>query len=264
MKVSRQTLKDVAPWALHAAHLWRRAANQIRYPVVASAIDMQARGHIMSGPFKGLRAPHSGISPGHYTQILGIYETALIPAIEAVIARQPGVIIDVGSHWGYYALGLALRCPRSRVVAYEMDHSRAQLLRKYRALNGIGERVEVRGACSAESLASDLAGIDEPFLLMDVEGAEDALLDPVCVPPLRHAEIIVELHETVVPGITNRLRTAFAPTHRETLLQHQEGAIETVMAGPVVEHPLLRRVAHRLIDEGRETAMSWLHLQPRR
>ena len=65
----------------------------------------------MSGPFRGLRAPHSGISWTHYIQMLGLYEKSLVPAIEAVIARQPAVIVDVGSHWGYYALGLAMRCP---------------------------------------------------------------------------------------------------------------------------------------------------------
>lgn len=113
--------------------------------------------------------PHSGISPGHYSQMLGLYEKPLVPAIEAAIARQPGVIVDVGSHWGYYALGLAMCCPQSRVVAYEMDHFRAALLRKYGRLNDVEKRLEVRGACTIESLAADLAGLTEPFLFMDVE-----------------------------------------------------------------------------------------------
>ncbi len=64
----------------------------------------------MSSPFRGLRAPHSGISWTHYIQMLGLYEKSLVPAIEAVVARQPAVIVDVSSHWGYYALGLAMRC----------------------------------------------------------------------------------------------------------------------------------------------------------
>lgn len=264
MTAWRQAIKNVAPWVVHATRLLRRVTNQVRYPIVASAVELQAGGRIMSGPFKGLRAPHSGLSPGHYTQMLGLYETSLVPAIEAIIARQPAVIIDVGSHWGYYALGLAMRCPQSRVVAYEIDPSRTELLRKYGRLNDVGGRLEIRGACTVESLAQDLAGSADAFLLMDVEGAEDVLLDPVRVPGLEQAEIIVELHDSLVPGVTDRLRAAFARTHREVLLHHEAVSIEPVMTGWTVEHHLLRGIVSRLMDEGRETQMSWLHLSPNR
>jgi len=216
----------------------------------------------MSGPFRGLRAPHSGISWFHYIQMLGLYEKSLVPAIEAVIARQPAVIIDVGSHWGYYALGLAMRCPRSRVVAYEMDHSRARLLQKYGRLNGLDGRLEVRSLCTIEELAADLKGLDGAFLLMDVEGAEDTLLNPVHVPGLRHTEIIVELHEAMVPGVTERLRAAFAATHQEVLLYQESASIETVMTGPIIKHRLFRNVISRLMDEQRAGLMSWLYLKP--
>jgi len=255
-------MKDAAPWAIHVAHLWRRAANQIRYPFVASAVELRAGGRIMSGPFRGLRAPHSGISWTHYIQMLGLYEKSLVPAIEAVVARQPAVIVDVGSHWGYYALGLAMRCPRSRVVAYEMDRSRAQLPQRYGRLNGLERRLEVRGVCTIEELAADLAGLKGAFLLMDVEGAEDTLLDPVRVPGLRHTEIIVELHDSMVPGVTERLRAAFASTHQEVLLQYENASIETVMTGSMIKHRLFRNVINRLMDERRASLMCWLYLKP--
>jgi len=258
----RKTIKEAAPWAIQAVQLCRRATNQVRYPVVASALELQAGGRIMSGPFRGMRAPHSGIAPGRYAQILGVYEQSLTPVIESVIARQPPVIIDVGSHWGYYALGLAMRCPRSRIVAYEMDRARAGLLRRFEQLNGLDGRVELRGACGTEDLATDLAGLTDPFLIMDVEGAEDVLLDPVRVPGLERAEIVVELHEHFVPGVTERLRAAFAATHREAILLEETGSIEGAMTGWVVEHPMFRRTVNRLMDEGRSVTMSWLHLTP--
>lgn len=262
MKLTRDLVKDAAPWAIHALHLWHRAANQVRYPVVASALELQSAGRVMGGPFEGLRAPHSGISPGHYTQLLGLYEEALAPAILGVIARQPSLIVDVGSHWGYYALGLAMRCPRSRVVAYEADRLRAQLLRRYSRLNRVGDRVEVRGACSVESLAADFSQAANPFLLMDVEGAEDVLLDPVGVPGLRRAEIIVEVHDALVPGVTERLRAAFASTHRQTPLSEKDADIVAVMAQLGVNHRLFRRATERLMDVGRDAQTSWLHLMP--
>lgn len=91
-----------------------------------------------------------------------------MPTIEAVIARQPSVVIDVGFHWGYCALGLAMLCPRSRVVAFELDRVRAPLLLRYGKLNGLESRLELRGACTVESLTDVLAELADPFLLMNV------------------------------------------------------------------------------------------------
>jgi hypothetical protein len=84
--------------------------------------------------------------------LAGVYERSLIPPIGAVIARQPHVMINAGAHWGYYALGLAMRCERSSVVAYEMDRSRADVFRKYRRLNNLETRVALRGVCTPDSL----------------------------------------------------------------------------------------------------------------
>jgi hypothetical protein len=264
MDFSRQAIKDAVPWAVHARRLGRWTTNQIRYPIVSSALELQARGRIMNGPFKGLRAPSTGITPGNYTQLVGVYERSLMPAIETVIARQPQVMINAGAHWGYYALGLAMRCERSWVVAYEMDRSRADVLRKYRRLNDLGMRVRLRGVCTPEALERDVAGSDDhPFVIMDVEGAEDVLLDPVSMPGLRGAEIIVELHEHLVPGVTERLRTRFSKSHEQVLLQDETDAIDPRMIGWSPKRQLLRGVLDRMMDEGREPMMSWLHLLPR-
>lgn len=53
--------------------------------------------------------------------------------------------------------------PRSRVVAYEMDRSRGPFLQKYGRLNGLERRLEVRGVCTMEELAADLAGLKGAF-----------------------------------------------------------------------------------------------------
>jgi hypothetical protein len=235
----------------------------MRYPIVSSALEWQARGRIMNGPFKGLRAPTSGISPGYYTQLAGVYERSLFPPIEAVIARQPPVMINAGAHWGYYALGLAMRCGSSWVVAYEMDRSRADVFRKYRRLNDLEARVELRGVCTPDSLERDVAGSEGPFVIMDVEGAEDVLLDPERVPGLRRAEIIVELHEHLVPGVTERLRARFTESHEQILLQDEADSIDPRMIGWLPRHQLLRGVLDRMMEDGREPMMSWLHLLPK-
>jgi hypothetical protein len=263
MDFSRQAIKDAAPWAVKAHRFGRWTTNQIRFPIVSSALELQARGRIMNGPFKGLRAPSTGIGPDYYTQLVGIYESTLIPTIETIIARQPRVLVNVGAHWGYYALGLAMRCDQSHVVAYEMDRSRADVLRKYRRLNDLEKRVRLRGVCSPESLERDVAESEGAVVIMDVEGAEDALLDPARAPGLRRAEIVVELHEHLVSGVKERLRTRFADSHSQVLLPYETGSINFQTMGWVPSHPLFRGILDRMMEEGREAPMSWLHLLPR-
>ncbi len=263
MDFSRQAIKDAVPWAVHARRLGRWTTNQIRYPIVSSALELQARGRIMNGPFKGLRAPSTGISPGYYTQLAGVYERSLIPTVEAVIERQPQVMINAGAHWGYYALGLAMRCERSWVVAYEMDRSRADVFRKYRRLNDLEKRVQLYGVCTLNSLERDLAELEDSFVIMDVEGAEDVLLDPARAPGLGRAEIIVELHEHLVPGVTERLRARFNESHEQVLLQGEADSIDPRMIGWLPQCQLFRGVLDRMMEDGREPMMSWLHLLPK-
>jgi hypothetical protein len=259
----KQAIKETAPWVMPGVRLGRWAKNQISYPVVASSIELRAAGRIMSGPFKDLRAPGSGTGgAGYYAELLGIYETSLVPVIESVIARAPKTIVDAGSNWGYYALGLAMRCPNSKIIAYEIDTVRANLLRKYRSRNDLEGRVEVRGACTVDALERDLAEPADSFLLMDVEGAEDVLLDPSQAPALRKTEILVELHDQFVPGVTRTLQKRFADTHVQELLFVEHTSVGAALLGWVAESAVSRPVVARMMDEGREADMAWLHLSP--
>jgi len=44
--------------------------------------------------------------------------------------------------------GFAHRLPDTRVIAYESDVTRLNLIRKYRALNGVADRIAFRGECN--------------------------------------------------------------------------------------------------------------------
>lgn len=263
MEPIKQSIKATAPWLIHGVRLARWAKHQVTFPVVATAVELRAHGRVMSGPFAGMRVPGTGIGPGFYTQLLGIYEKSLVPVIEAVIGRPPATIVDAGAGSGYYALGLAMRCPESRIIAYEIDPTRADVIRKYERLNHVEGHVEVRGACTTEALMEDFASPPAPFLLMDVEGAEDTLLDPARIPGLRGAEILVELHEQYVPGVTRRLQDRFADTHVQSVLQAEHPPPDRELVGWVADQPGLRSIVRRMIDEGRGVEMAWLHLTPR-
>jgi hypothetical protein len=231
--------------------------NQLRYPVIASILDW--RGEIIGGPFKGMRFRYSSTT-FEYSEVLGVYEQFLIPVVQDIIDRQPTVVINVGADLGYYALGFAYRCPKTKVIAYEVDPSRAKLMRKYRRQNHLDGRVEIRGECTVQSLADDLARSPGAFVFMDVEGAEDFLLCPDRAPGLRNAEVLVELHEMFAPGVTNRLHKRFSPTHSAAVIS-QAPYKKTQRYGRI--DWLVRAYWTRITNEKRDCEMAWLHLLPK-
>ena len=255
----RERAKHAIPQIVHLARFGRLMANQVRYPIVGTCLDWG--GMIIGGPFRGMRYPRSGI--GNYFEVIGTYEQCLIPLVEQIIQRQFRVIIDVGACYGYYALGFAKRCPAARVIAYELDATRQDLIRKYARWNKLEARVDVRGECTTADLDADLSDGHGALVFMDVEGAEDALLHPDKAPGLRRAEIVVELHEMFVPGVTGRLSDRFAETHRSTLIRQTPSELTKALDAPDTVNRLLRSYWNRMTTEDRATEMAWLHFVPR-
>jgi predicted O-methyltransferase YrrM len=249
----KETIKHVMPQLVHLVRLGRLMANQVRYPVAATMLDW--RGTVVDGPFMGMRYVRSGMAK--FAQVLGTYERSLIQVVERVIDQQPRVIIDVGAAYGYYALGFAWRCPGSQVIAYELDDTRLDLIRKYCRLNGVEDHVETRSECTVASLVKDLGRSPGAFLFMDAEGAEDVLLQPD-IANIEQSEMLVELHEMFAPGVTRRLRERFARTHMSSVIPQA-----ALQAHPDNANWFIRSFWRELNREDRGQPMTWLHLVPR-
>jgi hypothetical protein len=249
----KETVKRAMPQLVHLVRFGRMMANQVRYPGAATILDW--RGRVIDGPFMGMRYARSGMVK--FSQMLGTYERCLIPIVERVIEQRPRVIIDVGAAYGYYALGFAWRCPDSYVIAYELDTTRLDLMRKYRRLNRLDDRVEMRSECTVTSLDEDLKRSPGAFVFMDAEGAEDELLRPE-IRNIEQSEVLVELHEMFVPGVTSRLRERFAPTHMSSVIPQA-----AIQAQPDDANWFIRLFWRQLNKEDREAQMAWLHLVPR-
>jgi ribosomal protein L11 methylase PrmA len=91
-------------------------------------------------------------------------------------------VINVGCSEGYYAVGLARLLSQSRVVAVDVEESAQQVCAEAAELNGVS--VDVVGRCTLEGLAALLVEDPAPLVVMDCDGDELALLDPVAVPQL--------------------------------------------------------------------------------
>jgi hypothetical protein len=139
---------------------------------------------VLQGPFSGMsylpRAYCSEVLP----KLVGTYECELIPAIETMCRYSCDCIVDIGAAEGYYAVGMALRNPSARVVAFELSSSGRFFLHRLAALNQASHQIAIKGECTVMALRSTLADARRPALICDCEGAEDILLRPDQVEPL--------------------------------------------------------------------------------
>jgi len=174
---------------------------------------------VLAGPFAGMlyvSEPGGSSLP----KLLGSYETELHQWVTAIINTDYGKIINVGCAEGYYAVGLALKVPETRVFAFDIDPRARQLCEKMAKRNGVSERVEVRGECNCEGLDALLD--DRSLVIFDCEGCELGLLDPGRVPNLRVSDVLVELHDFIDRSISPTIISRFADTHDISLVSGLE------------------------------------------
>jgi hypothetical protein len=229
------------------------------HPPLREALEQRV---ILDGPFKGMKYGQTkALCSALYPKLLGTYEHELAAAFDAALARRPPLVVDVGAADGYYAVGFAFRDPSTRVIAYDQDPRARAELAKLAALNGVGERIEIRGRCEP----AELGAIKEPegLMIVDCEGFEEYALSEENIARVRGWEFIIETHDGFSPGITKRLINRFKATHRVEV-------IEAVHDFDKVDHihvPLLdglpRRSADKALAEGREHAcLRWLVCVP--
>lgn len=218
---------------------------------------------VRQGPFAGMAYVKVSQGSAYIPKLLGIYERELAPQVEALVGRNPRLIVDVGAAEGYYAVGLARRLPQARVIAYEMEPGGQTALRDMAKLNRVDNRLDVRGKCEPSDLDAALADEPAPVVVCDVEGYEEKLLDPVAVPALKRAAILVELHDFIIPRITETLKERFGHTHR---IEHiwQESRHRDEFPWKTSGTRLLpKSYLDWAVSEWRPVKMAWLYMEPK-
>lgn len=220
---------------------------------------------VLAGPFRGMRHPSRevGSGKGIGARILGTYEMELWPIVEELCQRTHDGIVNVGAAEGYYAIGMALRKPQTRTAAYEGEPEIRAVLETNLRLNSVADRVQVAGFCTLDDLRAALDRLQQPLLVLDVEGAERQLLDPALIPALRRCEVLVEIHDFVDPAIGGEIATRFQNTHRLTEVWTRPRTAADVPSGAfrLLAYFMKDRGVHFLV-EGRGTEMRWFHLRP--
>lgn len=246
-----------SPLRVFASPLWSGAANLVL---------LRANERVVSGPFQGLALELAPVSRRHLlSYVLGTTELELRAVMERIVTRNYATILNIGAADGYYAVGLARRSPRSRIVAFEAKADLHPALQRVARRNGVAERIAVHGLCSAEALREQLETASGPVLaLVDIEGAERELLAPAQVPELRGVDLLVETHDVYAPGCTEALVARFSPTHTIERYRARPRVLADFPDGFLPLLPrLLPKLAVDLMDERRAGTQEWLYMTAR-
>ncbi len=222
-----------------------------------AALSARAGEQVAHGPFAGLRYRGASVGSVSAAKLVGSYEAELHPLFREIAGQGFERIVDVGCAEGFYAVGLARLLPQARVIAVDPLAAARAACRRLAEDNGVADRLELHGAADAGALRRWCRG--RCLLLLDCEGAEEGLLRPKRVPGLAGCHILVELHDFVDPGLSDRVLPRFRDTHRCTLVAQQprEAADWPVLEG------LEPALAARLLDERRPRDLQWAWLTPR-
>ena len=235
----------------------QRALHKLQLQAFRS-LHAQTGGRIAAGPFQGL--VYLNDRSGTYPQkLLGTYEKELWGVVESIVTRGYERIIDIGAAEGYYVCGLAARIPQSQVVAFEAQAKCHPRIRELARRNGVDGRVECRGLCRAEDLRDALSKNAPSLVICDIEGAEFDLLMPVEIPSLRGADLLVEVHEDLRPGVGDEMIRRFQATHDLELICSQPRTLADIPAGIELSDELARAA----MEESRGGEMVWHWMRKR-
>lgn len=234
---------------------WRRSDR------LARLVLGRCGGRVLCGPFAGMVYGDRAFGSQYYPKLLGTYEKELAVAVEEILSAQPSRIVVAGAAEGYYAVGLALRAPGARVIAFEAVEEARRAISETAARNGVADRVEVLGLCDLPALEAALGSDRNAFLLCDVEGAEAVLLDPRLLPRLREIAVLVETHDFAVPGVEAELCRRFETSHRVERLVPRSRTVDDAVSLDVP--PSWRGALEQLLSERRPAENGWLWMRPR-
>jgi hypothetical protein len=234
----------------------RRHVNRLQRAWGITAINeryVAARGAtVIGGPFKGLKFGGKTTWSNLVSKLVGAYELELNEHLERLFQNEYQTAVDVGCADGYFAIGMALRLPRTTVYPFDLDPMAQRVVRAMAAGNGVADRVHVRGRCDPPVLQSLITG-RRSLVFSDCEGYEMILMDPAAVPALRDADIVIEFHDDIVPGVTDAVLSRFQRTHE----------IERIFPSPrrASDFPSLDFLgaadAEKVLSENRSPGQSW-------
>ncbi len=217
-------------------------------------------GAVFAGPFRGLRLAPRPFLP----HLLGCYERELHPQLDRLCSVPWRRVVNVGGGNGFYVAGLGRRVPGADLVVFELSAEARAVIAATLARNGLAARTTLHGAATPENLEVALHDADPTLVVMDVEGAELDLTDPVRVPSLARTTMLIETHDVLRAGCRDAIVARYRATHRISEIPTEP---RTLADFPSELAPRLRAWmpgrALAAVQEWRGGPQVWLVLEPR-
>ena len=156
---------------------------------------------------------------------------------------------------------MAIRNPQAKVIAFEMEPKGQTALREMAKLNQVTDRVEVRSKCKPDDLRWSWA---TPSVQSSYAMWKDTkpTVDPQYAAQLARATILVELHDFIIPGITEELKRRFETTHRIKHISQQPRSRSQFPWRTFGTMLLPKSYLNWSVSEWRPVQMAWMWMEP--
>lgn len=237
----------------------------IKRPLYADEIEtILGKPIVKNGPFAGLTYP-SYISYGSalYPKILGSYEAELHAIFDIELSKHYDEIFDIGCAEGYYAVGLALKLPDTLIQAYDINEKAAGYCKEMSILNNVSDRIQIHSAFKAEMFQSFNPEKNILFIC-DCEGYENDLFSKEIIPYLKNVTLLIETHDFIIPGTSDRLELLFNDTHDIKMIQSIDDIIKTKTYRYKEIDNVDQTIKRIILQESRPHIMEWLYATPKK
>ena len=239
-----------------------RFLKKPRLSLLRFLLRLTAQEKVMQGPFTGMKF----CVPDYNTAMLsGTWEKELWETLDDFLAIDPKRILCIGAAEGYYAVGLGIRFPNCRIIAFEQQRKYQIMLGRLSIENDLSN-LQLQGKCTPNTLQQTLgANLDSSIVICDVEGYEIELLDPSNIKSLSKSYILVELHPMYVENCESIILNRFTQSHEISKIKGRVRTLDDLPTRAVSFLSLLfgKETILSLMEEGRPYPMDWLWMRPK-
>lgn len=196
------------------------------------------------GLFEGIEIPSlQDLQAAIGQKFLGVYEFEILDHIKHLLKNYSyDFIIDIGAAEGLYAVAfskhVAAKGDETRIFAFEQSYFTRERLRQTVKRNK-ATNVHILDEFNQHSI-KDIDPEKKGLILSDCEGYEDRIFSKANASRFKNCNLVIETHDNVVPGVTERLLELLSDTH----------SVQRVEQQPVVNSiALITNEWFRLLDE---------------
>ena len=147
----------------------------------------------MTGPFKGMKYSKAKAAGDLLPQLLGTYESELIPLINSIKNNSYEKIFNIGAGDGYYSIGFSFMYPKTKVFGYEINKEVYEFLIENVKFNKKNNQIFCFNSEANEDIKK-IKSKERVLVFSDCEGAEFKIFTKNVLRNLINSDLIIEIH----------------------------------------------------------------------